>query len=169
VPKSPLKSGLKGESLPEIKSHLDVWRLIFDDEIIQQILDCTNEYGSSKYTGRDAPFPAISKEELENYFAIYFCLCLIKYPQERFPWFQGEDSVYSEIPSLYANPFISSIMGKNRWMDIHNAIHCTNKEVLKRLKCSDISARMLKWETIVILFHPRFKTIFTSITPQVSM
>jgi hypothetical protein len=121
---------LKEDALPgKIETHLDAWNLIFDDEIIAHILKCTNDYGKTKYTGRQAPFKKITEEELREYFAIYFCLCLVKYPQERFPWFEQEESVLSEIPSLYSNPFISSIMGKNRWKDIHNAIHCTEKEV----------------------------------------
>jgi len=130
LPKSPLKSGLNPKAFSKKEySHLDVWKLIFDEEIMEHILDCTNNYAKTKYEDRKTPFLPISRKDLDDYFAIYFCLGLLKFPQEHFPWFENSDSVLSEIPLLYSNGFISCIMGKNRWMDIHHAIHCTAEEV----------------------------------------
>lgn len=116
------------DELPFGKQHtnLDIWKLIFDDEMIDHIPNCTN---SLKYVDRSTPFPNVTREELERYFAIYYCLSLLQFPQERFPWFEDADSVLSELPVLYSNSFISSIMGKNRWMNIHHAFHCTSDEV----------------------------------------
>ena len=166
IRKSPIPSGIKFNFSEDI-TQLDAWMLLFDERIIRHIVKCTNLYAKKKYDDFQASFEPIDKKDLFRYFAIYFCLCLLKFPQERFPWFEDIDNALSELPILYSNSFISSIMGRNRWMDIHQALNCTSEKV-KSYQIFTDRWRMQKLETTVTSFHQNCKRTFTRTTLQVN-
>ncbi|KAK9745642.1 Transposase IS4 [Popillia japonica] len=111
-----------------------VFELLFMENIMQYVVDCTNNYGAALTTtnrpktknSRDAYFPPVSLDEMKKFFA----LCLL----------QGQISTsnmrrfFSYADILYVHPLFSYVMSGRRFEQILRVLYCSTTLSKKKEK-----------------------------------
>ncbi len=83
-----------------------VFRLLFDDRILDRIVRCTN-LNAAASTQHETAWKPVTKEEILSYLGALIFFGLENTPEQRNYWNIGQNN------SIY--PLIQNAMGRNRW------------------------------------------------------
>lgn len=99
-----------------LNSALDYFRLFFTDVMSRHLVECANEYLRSHPNSKfDETLRTVSKDDVDNFLALYFALCLVNYSRIRDAW--SEDS-----SGLFGNKFFSETMSRNRFQTLYRCL-----------------------------------------------
>ena len=109
-------------------SPADLFKLFFDEEIVQSICDASNEYAERNKTSRPAMYRYYKQMTIEDFYAlvgIFIHLGYRKIPRYRLMWMAS---------SLCYDHLISKVFSRNRFESYLSFLHIVNEDTEKKLK-----------------------------------
>ncbi|CAG9327672.1 unnamed protein product [Blepharisma stoltei] len=131
----PLMDPQPGQPQPDQITPLSLFRIFFDEEVLEEITNNSNDYAKSIFEANPIPsrrmgdMTPLTPRELENWLGIAIMMGLIKAPKQTDYW--------STIP-LYHNKLISGIMPSRRFQAISRMMHLSPLQYYGSNKLSKI-------------------------------
>ena len=119
-------SGFTSISLKEL-SPVSVSRNVFDEEILKLITDQTNIYGKGKNTKEPSEkrnWKDVNKKEIESFLGLVILMHINHLPNMK---------LYRSNNMVFQNTFISSIMSRNRFLQIFYNLHLADNSMSKKV------------------------------------
>ena len=100
------------------KSPLELFQLMFTDELFQMVTDTTNQYMNKNIIGGKGRQKLFTKEEMQNFIFIYIFSSVVRLPEMEMLWSD----------SRYYSTIIPKIMNYNRFKRINKYLHLADSE-----------------------------------------
>ena len=100
------------------KSPLELFQLMFTDELFQMVTDTTNQYMNKNIIGGKGRQKLFTKEEMQNFIFIYIFSSVVRLPEMEMLWSD----------SRYYSTIIPKIMNYNRFKRINTYLHLADSE-----------------------------------------
>ncbi|XP_067930888.1 piggyBac transposable element-derived protein 4-like [Watersipora subatra] len=126
--------------MPQDASLLDYFKLFLTDEIMNFYLVETNRFGNSKHQN----WQPINMNDLQRFFALIMLTGIIKKPTLQ--------SYFSTDPKL-ATPLFNSVMSRDKFMKILNALHFVDNDLAP-------TSRIHRISPIIHLLNRRFESVY---------
>lgn len=135
-----------------IKSIIDSYKLMINDEVYELIVKETNRYAEQKLANQNLPrkcrlqkWKPTTKEEIQNFFSIILTMGLTAVPHINLYWSKDKK---------FHNEFITSLMPRDRFLLLLNCFHVSNNEEQRQP-----NDRLFKVRPLLSLLLNNFKAV----------
>ena len=134
---------------------VSVFRTFFTEEILHSIIDQTNIYGKGKKQSsnqrKTSKWKDVSKKEIESFLGLVILMGINGLPNIKLYWSKD---------MMFHNIFISSIMSRDRFLEIFYNLHLANNS-LKPKRDLKTPVKFTKLRILLKFYGGIFKKIIT--------
>ena len=146
--------GLTSISLKELEP-VSVFKTLFTEEILNLIIDQTNIYGKGKKQSsnqrKTRKWKDVSKKEMESFLGLVILMGINDLPNIKLYWSKN---------MVFHNAFISSIMSRDRFLEIFYNLHLANNSLKPKRESKDYS-KIYKVKNFTEILRRNFQKIIT--------